>query len=481
VRSLSPWIAAATSLVLSACYAEIPGSALDDPFDDADAGGFTAGATLGGLGGATMGGGIPGGSPAGANDAGSDTGAVLDAGSDGAITSCDGVARGTVQTRMRYAALQVVAPAACESETQTRTCLATGFSEWSGTHQAESCTNAMVESCGNTLHGGVRTRQRYAQATVNDYNQCVPETQVSTCDDGSWGLYSGTAQSESCQVAFLGRCQALGSLLGDIGCEASTTCAFKPLSFRCVGQGGHSCEINNDCQHTCVNKSCTGASVVRGGSCDDHNDCGNTSCTSGSQSNAASCVANVCACAAGANCTTNAQCVGSCVSGQCAPANASCDDNGDCRDGAKCVKSGAASVGTCMIPNGTACSAGVPCEHVCRAMTCGALGEKDALCDSGDNADCKAPLVCRKTASAVYQCEPALAGGEACEETVDCAQGGVLALTCADNGTGTKRCLTGSGTSCVPGLPVSGCATGVCVPCDTNEDPIGCAAGGKCQ
>lgn len=484
MRSLSPWFAAATALLFSACYAEIPGSAADDALDGADAGGFPGalgGAVLGGA----LGGGTPGASPGGTLGGGSDaagasdTGVTLDAGGDAQASTCDGVPIGTTEARTRYAELQVVPPAACKSETQSRTCQADGFSAWTGTYEAQTCTLASVKSCGNTLHGATQTRQRYFLAKANDYVLCTPETQLSICNDGSWGAFSGSAQYESCQVAFLGRCQALGGLLGDVDCEATTTCLFKPLSFRCVGQSGHTCEVNNDCQFTCVGKSCTSANVVRGGSCDDNTDCANATCTSGNQSTVATCVANVCACAGGTTCTSNAQCVGSCVNGQCAPANAACDDHGDCRDGAKCIKSGGS--GSCMIPDGNACSTSVPCEHVCRAMTCGALGDKDALCDGGDNADCKSPLVCRKTASAVYQCEAALGLTDVCEETADCAQSQALPLVCADAGSGTKRCYLASGTSCVPGLPVSTCASGVCVACDSNEDPDCVAGVGTCQ
>jgi hypothetical protein len=477
VRHSSPWLAAAASIHLFACYAELPGSASpDNPYAGLDAG--AAGGTEGGspLGGTFTGGGTTGGTPGGSLDGSMplDAGPGSDAAPDAPV-SCEGVAVGQSQTRTRYAELQVVPPATCKSETQTRTCRAGGLSDWTGTYQAEACTSAMVSSCGSTPHAGTQSRQRYAQAKVSDFNLCTPETQTSTCNDGTFSAWSGSAQYESCQVSFLGKC----GLFSSVACEANTECQLKAFMIRCLGLGMHACQSNGDCVNTCVGGSCTASSVQRGGACDDVTDCSSATCTtSGGVQSTAGCVANLCACNAGNTCTANAQCVGTCVNSLCVAANTSCDKDDDCRGENKCIKAGSAATGTCLLPDGKACSLNSQCEHVCRSLVCDKRGTTGDSCDSsGENADCAEGLVCR-SAGLVNQCQAPADVGGTCDETADCGP----AMTCYTGGT-SKTCVSSvagaTGAYCVLSVAAAlQCASEVCLTCTGTPQ---CATVGTCQ
>lgn len=486
MRPSPVWLVAGASLLLYACYAEIPGSAVDESTDSGGLpGGGLSGSTLGGgtLGGGTPGGGIPGGRADGGAllDGASVDGSASEAGTDASHPTCDGVSLGVIQQRIRYAESQVVEPSTCRSETQSRTCQESGFSAWSGSYQAESCAVSAVRSCGATASGGSETRQLYPLAKTDDYTKCAPETQTRSCTDGSWSDWTGSAQSATCQVTFMGKC-GVSNLFSGTMCDTNTTCYSKGITLpRCLGNSGHSCSANNECVWFCVDGSCTGGEVPRGGACDDATDCSSTSCpTAGGGSTTASCVANVCACANNSTCTSNGQCVGTCVAqsllqSMCVAVNTSCDNNDDCRGDYKCIKSGAVVAGICKLPDGKGpCSADAQCEHICRAGTCGQLGSTGESC--AENADCAGTLVCRPTALGASQCAAQGGLGELCDEPIDC--GGTT--TCSEvQSTGSKLCLGATGASCAVGAATYQCASGVCIPCTMGPECTGSL--GSCQ
>lgn len=469
----SYWTALLMLVPLAGCFADVPGAAPSELFPgengfgerDAGSGGGVAGGGSGSL----------------------DGGAVEDAAllSDAYVmgttsVSCDGVAVGETQQRTRYAQAQVVAPDTCQSELQTRTCEAGGFSDWTGTYDAESCVSATVRSCGPVASGDSQTRTRFFAATVDNYMQCQSEEQTRTCTDGSFSAWTGTARYASCSVSFLGQCNPLSS----IACEPQTSCVgFWPLPAQCLGLNGHSCTENADCKGTCVEQSCVAAQVARGGACDDAADC--AACTGGQ----VACSNKACLCGDGAACANNNECVGTCVAQQCVPANTTCDKSDDCRDGRTCVKAGVSATGTCLLPSGAACTDNAQCEVICRVDMCAGLGIEGDACDEG--ADCAAGLSC-SGASGAQHCTSLAAQGESCAQTSDCqsplvcrmvsgsmqcataatlaspctADGDCAAgLTCAavaaagDAGAGFKLCLTKTGGACVNGVT---CASGVC-------------------
>jgi hypothetical protein len=387
-----------------------------------------------------------------------------------------------VQTRKLYADAQVVPPAACRSETQTRTCRNTGWSGWSGTFKAESCTQAAVHSCGDIAHGATESRERYASATVNDFELCAPEEQTRECDDGTLGPWSGTATATACEVSFLGHC----NVISDIKCVATTSCSFKLTGSQCLGATAHACAANAECASgVCVNGSCAAAKVPSTGACDETADC--APCAG---SIAAICTAsNVCACGVGATCSNNNQCQGTCVASRCVAPNTTCDSEDDCPATSKCVKSGSGSsnTGVCLLKDGQSCTANAQCQNVCRPSeanelflanqkVCAPKGTgmsgMEAHCD--ENADCMGAYVCRpwagQTVTGGTHCQAVAAAGDFCDETIDCAQTPTTA-TCNTASSTCVLTLIPSGSPC---LLAAQCASGVC------DIPMGSATG-TCQ
>jgi hypothetical protein len=462
VRPSSVWLLPAAVLALSACYAEFPGTA---PIDDSPGSLFPDGGS-GGFGGTLAGGGLGGDGDGGPID-------TLDGGTNGdsgLVTGCDGVAIGVVQMRKLYAEAQVVPPATCKSEMQTRTCRNTGWSTWSGTFKSETCVTAAVRSCGDVAHGATESRDRYPSATVSDYEECVAEEQTRECDDGTFGAWTGSATFESCEVSFLGHC----SVISDVACVSGSSCTFKLTGSLCLGSTGHSCSANTECASgTCVNGSCVAAKVPTTGACDEAADC--AACT-GTVTTAVCTASNVCACSTGANCTNNNQCQGSCVANKCVAANTTCDNEDDCASTSKCSKSGPAATGTCVGKDGQSCSTNTQCEHVCRPSennelflaaqkVCAGKGTgmagMEAHCD--ENADCNAPYVCRPWpgqplgANVGTHCQATGASTESCDETADCAQAPLVPAACISNV--CVPSLISDGGSCIS--PVQ-CTSGVC-------------------
>ncbi len=116
--------------------------------------------------------------------------------------SCGSVASGDSQTRIRFQAESVTAPASCVSETQTRTCADGVFSSFSGSYSKLSCSvvAAPLQSCGSVASGDSQTRIRFQAASVTAPATCLSETQVRTCNNGSFSAYSGSFSNLACSI-----------------------------------------------------------------------------------------------------------------------------------------------------------------------------------------------------------------------------------------------------------------------------------------
>jgi hypothetical protein len=368
-------------------------------------------------------------------DAGPD--ASVDAGADAAaVPHCGSALLGAVEQRVRYAAVQVVAPASCASETQQRSCGASGWSSWSGTYQSEQCSVATYRSCGAVAHGAQEFRTRYVTALANSGAGCLSEQQTRTCNDGSFGAWSGSYQVVSCAIALSGTC----ALDSQVLCQQGTTCsAAQGQPPKCLGTPGFDCSANTQCVATCIDGECA-AKAEPGAACDELADC--AGCSSGS---VVDCVDNTCRCGDGAECSANQQCKATCVDQTCAPANELCDDDADCRDGRECLRK--SGVDACLLPEGSACSENASCERVCRESECSAPGTVSDSCD--ENADCSVFLVCR-----AQLCAQRGTLGQTCDESSDCGTG----LSCGQLGL-SDVCLKVAGQPCT--LPLE-CASGRC-------------------
>ena len=114
------------------------------------------------------------------------------------LANCGGSPHGTTESRTMYSASSVNAPDTCVSETQTRTCDNGNWGTWSGTFLNAECI--VYAQCGTATHSSSETRTYYYSSSVNAPASCSEETQTRTCDNGNWGVWSGTYTHSSCLV-----------------------------------------------------------------------------------------------------------------------------------------------------------------------------------------------------------------------------------------------------------------------------------------
>ncbi len=113
---------------------------------------------------------------------------------------CDSLPHGQSASRVRYASETAAYSAGSAQETQYAECTDGELGAWSGSYGFEACTVLPPVSCGETAHGGTTSRVRYQSATVPYGEECVSEEQSSTCNDGAFGTWSGTYAFEECVV-----------------------------------------------------------------------------------------------------------------------------------------------------------------------------------------------------------------------------------------------------------------------------------------
>jgi hypothetical protein len=203
--------------------------------------------------------------------------------------------------------------------------------------------------------------------------QC--DAQNKTCATGQ-----GCAVASDCTTGF---------------CQASMTCALRPLGQSCTS--GSQCAGGNCISGFCCNTACSGAcqacsmaltglgngtcgSVGNGTACNDGNLC----------SLASACVSGVCTETAAVTCTASDQChiAGTCnpVTGACS--NPSAADGTSCNDGNPCDTNDVCASGTCTAGTTTTCSTGL-CGTSLSAFTgtqtTGWVFNGDASYDSGTN------------------------------------------------------------------------------------------------
>jgi hypothetical protein len=235
-----------------------------------------------------------------------------------------------------------------------------------------------------------------------------------------------------------------------------------------VGNNGHTCAANTDCQSgVCAAGVCVSGKVPTAGACDEASDC--AACASVPS---VCSVAGLCACGAGASCTQNGQCAGTCVAQTCVAPDTTCDDADDCtQTQSKCSKPGPGGVGMCLLKDHQPCSLNSQCEHVCRppdtnedftTRECAGLAELDSHCD--ENADCRAGLVCRpepdqtQPSSVATHCQELAGSSQPCDDTADCKQtpapascvGNVCVPIVASGGACTMPAQCQSGTCILP-------------------------------
>lgn len=244
------------------------------------------------------------------------------------------------------------------------------------------------KSCGATPDGQTEKRKRYAEAVVDDYRDCVSESQTRTCNAGSWSAWSGSAQAMECAVAALGLCQP-GTPCAEGMCAVSKS---MPTVSQCLRKNGATCGGDTECVNRCIDGECADPSGA-GRACDQADDCSNLACVGGAGIARATCDDGLCVCPNKSSCSENSQCQGTCVQGQCTTYGDTCDflDQDDCADDATCVQ------GKCLGRAGASCTANTQCQvaFACINQKCGARSNFKSPCD--ENADCVGTYVCSTT------------------------------------------------------------------------------------
>jgi hypothetical protein len=132
--------------------------------------------------------------------------------------ACGNTPSGETESRERYAVASVPHGGTCSVEVQTRTCENGTWSSWSGSFDHAQCHVERPRSCGDVPHGGDETRMRYAESEAHN-RACTGETQRRTCQNGTFGTWSGSFAHEQCS-----RCEDADGDGHGPGCSQGPDC-----------------------------------------------------------------------------------------------------------------------------------------------------------------------------------------------------------------------------------------------------------------
>lgn len=114
--------------------------------------------------------------------------------------NCGEVSHLEFNSRTRFQTSNVAFGQTCTSELQLAQCVDGEFAEWSGTYQYSACTINAPADCGSVKHGEKVTRVMYSSNSVAYGSSCQMQTQSRTCNNGSFGSWSGDYAYDSCTV-----------------------------------------------------------------------------------------------------------------------------------------------------------------------------------------------------------------------------------------------------------------------------------------
>ena len=294
-----------------------------------------------------------------------------------------------------------------------------------------SCAAANGGSCFSPVQclSGICVDQVCCDTTCNGSCQACTATKKGTGSDGTCGnILNGRDPDNECQSAAV--------------CNGSGACIF-PDGATCTS--GSSCISGNCVDGVCCNSACTGTcqgcNAARTGSAsgfctnitsgiDPDNECpGNAFCSAGA------CVApNGTSCTVGAQCSSgncvdgfccNNPCSGACqacsaakkgggTDGSCGQISPNTDPDDECAGTAVC-----SAVGTCVSPNGTACTV----AGTCQSGNC----VDGVCCNSTCATSCSACTAAKKGGGADGSCGFIAAGTDPdneCPGTANCAGNG---------------------------------------------------------
>ncbi len=247
----------------------------------------------------------------------------------------------------------------CSSNSQcVNVCISSTCDDQSGTRQPCDTSDGAADcQSGRTCTSGLCLLLD-GQSGCTDDNQCI-----NTCIAGSCGPRVGTGSS----------CDSAGD------CLANHTCS----GGLCLLDNGQGCSANSQCVNVCVGGLCGATSGTRG-SCDAAD--GNADCQSGH-----TCTGGLCLLNNGQSCSANNQCVNTCIASTCIAESGTggdCDsgDDDDCQSGRSCAG------GVCLLDNGQSCTSNSQCVNTCINLSCANLSGQGGDCDT--TADCQGSYVC---------------------------------------------------------------------------------------
>ena len=225
----------------------------------------------------------------------------------------------------------------------------------------------------------------------------------------------------------------------------------------CLKPDGGTCSTNGECVHTCISGSCAPLSSANG-ACDAASGGDDDDCSPGLFCNNGVCETSP-------SCNENSECSGgdTCIGGYCraqAATGGTCDpgDDADCVSGHSCVS------GVCLLDNGSPCGANGECVNVCISGTCSNKSGTGGDCDYLEDADCVSGHDCTTLGCQLVD------GQTGCTADSDCVHT-CIAGTCGPRvGTG-ETC--DSQDDCIGG---HGCSGGRCL----LEDGETCGANDEC-
>jgi len=117
--------------------------------------------------------------------------------------SCGSTPHNGTQSRIAYSASSVVYGQSCAniSQTQIRTCNNGTWSAWSGTYQYLTCSVQSASACGTIASGAFELRTMYQAAAINEGQNCISEIQNRLCTNGQLGSWSGTYTQPKCVIS----------------------------------------------------------------------------------------------------------------------------------------------------------------------------------------------------------------------------------------------------------------------------------------
>jgi hypothetical protein len=113
---------------------------------------------------------------------------------------CVGVTPGTIRSRTRFAAASVYYGQECQAETQTSFCREERWSAWDGTFAFDLCVVLPRVDCGATSDGGFEIRRCYDAASVPSGSVCTYTEQIRQCRYGSFNPDWPPCDFTSCSV-----------------------------------------------------------------------------------------------------------------------------------------------------------------------------------------------------------------------------------------------------------------------------------------